>query len=231
MAAGLLIVAMFGSFAGSLGLAAIGAEEDPTANLVPATLFLHVSVMLSMVAVLAAFEVLAALYLPQSKTLLAVITATAGLVATLTTSFGVSDAWHAGPTDDAERRDWLKTQWISTHEKAYAWTNWVIVVTSVPIVLGIILRLAGVEKQPTDASANWVTGVGFIITVVAVLSGFLRARHPVDGTQKGLRREEAFAAPLALSFYVLGLMILLPLGRGPRSNKPGTLPVTDGRSA
>jgi hypothetical protein len=79
---------MIGSFAGSLGLAAIGAEEDSTANLVPATLFLHVSVMLSVVVVLAAFEVLAALYLPESKTLLALITATAGLIGSLTTSFG-----------------------------------------------------------------------------------------------------------------------------------------------
>jgi hypothetical protein len=210
LAAGLLIVAMIGSFAGSLGLAAIGAEQDSTANLVPATLFLHVSVMLSVVVVLAAFEVLAALYLPESKTLLALITATAGLVGSLTTSFGASDSWHCGPADPVERSEWLKTQWIRSHAQAYAWTNRLIIISSIPIVLGIALRLIGVEARPTTATANWVTGVGFIITIVAVLSGFLRARHPVNGPQKGLRREEAFAATLALSLYVLGLMIFLP---------------------
>ena len=211
LAAGLLIVAMIGSFAGSLGLAAIGAEEDSTANLVPATLSLHVSVMLSVVAVLAAFEVLAALYLPESKTLLALITASAGLVGVLTTSFGVSDAWHCGPTNASERSEWLKTQWIKSHADAYTWTNRVMIVSSVPIALGIILRLIGAEARPTTASANWVTGVGFIITIVAVLAGFLRARHPVNGRQKGLRKTEAFVASLAISLYVLGLMIFLPL--------------------
>jgi cytochrome b561 len=84
------------------------------------------------------------------------------------------------------------------------------IIGSIPIALGIVLRLIGVEARPTTTSANWVTGVGFIITIVAVLSGFLRARHPVKGPQKGLRREEAFAATLTLSFYVLGLMIFLP---------------------
>lgn len=67
LAAGLLIVAMIGSLTGALGLAAIGAEQDLTANLVPATMFLLMPVVISIVAILAAFEVLAALYLPESK--------------------------------------------------------------------------------------------------------------------------------------------------------------------
>jgi hypothetical protein len=210
LAAGLLIVAMIGNFAGSLSLASMGAEEDLTANLVPATLFLNMSVILSVVSVLAAFEVLAAIYLPESKTLLALITATAGLVGSLFTSFGASDAWHCGPADAAERSDWLATQWIQTRSQAYRWTNWVMVASSVPVVLGVILRLNGVEARPTTTSANWLTGIGFALTMVGVLMGLLRSRQPIDGTQKGLRKYEAFGTTLAISFYVLALMIFLP---------------------
>jgi hypothetical protein len=154
LAAGLLIVAMIGSFAGSLGLASMGAEEDLTANLVPATLFLNMSVILSVVSVLAAFEVLAAIYLPGSKTLLALITATAGLVGSLFTSFGPSDAWHCGPTDAAERSDWLMTQWIQSRSQAYRWTNRVMAAGSVPVAFGVTLRLNGLAATPTITSAN-----------------------------------------------------------------------------
>ena len=62
LAGGLLIVVVIGSLAGAIGLAAIGAERDATANLVPATMFLAVAVSISLIAVLAAFEALATLY-------------------------------------------------------------------------------------------------------------------------------------------------------------------------
>jgi hypothetical protein len=210
LAAGLLIVSMIGSFAGSLALAAIGAEEDPTANLVPATMFLHVSVIISVVSVLAAFEVLAAIYLPESTMLLAIITATAGIVGGILTAFGASDAWHCGPADPDERSHWLRTQWIQSHAQAYSWTNRLMAMSAVPAGLGIILRLAGVETTLTTAIANWLVGIGFVLTMTGVITGFLRSRHPVSGIQKGLRREEAFATTLVISFYVLALMIFLP---------------------
>lgn len=69
---------MLASVTGAIGLAAVGAEQDATANLVPATMFLAVAISVSLVAVLAAFEVLAAVYLPASKNLFAVITRAAG---------------------------------------------------------------------------------------------------------------------------------------------------------
>jgi hypothetical protein len=40
--------------------------------------------------------------------------------------------------------------------------------------------------------------------------GLLRSRQRVDGIQIGLRRYEAFDTTLAISFYVLALMIFLP---------------------
>jgi hypothetical protein len=210
LAAGLLVIAMISSFAGSFGLAAIGAEGDSTANLVPAMMFVHASVMISLVVVLAAFEVLAAIYLPESKTLLALVTATGGLYGCLRCSFGVSDAWGPGPSDANERSSWLRTQWIQSHPQAYRWTNWVMFVSAVPIGLGVTLRLSGVEGVPSTVSVNWLVGIGFALTMTLNIMGLFRSRHPVDRVQRGLRRSEGFAIPLSIGLYVLVLMIFLP---------------------
>lgn len=210
LAAGLLAVAMIGSFIGSFSLAAIGAEGDSTANLVPAMMFSHASVMLSLVAVLAAFEVLATIYLPESKTLFALITAVTGLFGSTRCSLGISDAWYAGPSDANEKSHWLTTQWIQSHQQSYKCTNWVMLVAAVPVVLGVVLRLFGIEKMPTTSSANLLVGIGFILTISLNIMGMFRSRYSVDRIQRGLRRNEAFAIPLSISLYVLGLMIFLP---------------------
>ena len=49
-----------------LRFGAIGSEKEPTANLVPALMAIAASVVLSTVSMLAAFEVLAKIYLPSS---------------------------------------------------------------------------------------------------------------------------------------------------------------------
>ena len=210
LAAGLLVIAMISSFAGSFGLAAIGAEEDSTANLVPAMMYMHASVMISLVLVLAAFEVLAAIYLPESKTLLALITATGGLFGSLRCSFGVSDAWGAGPSDVQERKKWIETQWIKSHEQAYRWTSLVMLISAIPIVLGVVLRLLGVGEVPTTASVNWLLGIGFVLAMTANIMGLFRSRHRVDRKQRGLRQREGITIPLSIGLYILGLMIFLP---------------------
>jgi hypothetical protein len=210
LAAGLLVIAMIGSFAGSFGLAAIGAEGDSTANLVPSMMFMHASIMISLVLVLAAFEVLAAIYLPESKTLLALITATGGLYGCLRCSFGVSDAWGPGPSDPNEKSKWLPSQWIKSHAQAYKSTNQVMLVSAAPIGLGVILRLSGVEGVPSTVSVNWLVGIGFALTMTLNIIGLFRSRHPVDRFQRGLRRIEGFGIPLSIGLYVLVLMIFLP---------------------
>lgn len=67
LATGLLAVGVFGSLAGSFGLAAIGAEQDPTANLPPAIMYVAVPVTTSVVSILGAFEVLAKVYIPSRR--------------------------------------------------------------------------------------------------------------------------------------------------------------------
>ena|ERR1022692_2660829 len=173
-------------------------------------MFLLVPVVMSIVAILAAFEVLAAMYLPGSKTLFALITGAAGLIGTLFVALTVSDSWHAGPSEAAQRAGWLPSQWIKSHAEAYRWTQIVMIISIVPAVLGMILRLSGIHATPTTASANWLVGSAFVITMASSVFGILRSRSPVDGTQNGLRHYEAFITTLGINLYLLTLMILLP---------------------
>lgn len=210
LAAGLLIVGMIGSLTGAIGMAGIGAELDNTANLPPATMLMGVPVMISLVAILAAFEVLAAIYLRGSETLFAAIVGFAGLASVFFIAFAVGDSWHSGPTDPYDRALWLPSQWIKTHQEAYKWATIVAEVSAAPTILGIILRFSGVHVSPPSAVVNWLVGVGFALAMIGMLLGILRTSHPADGIQIGMRKVEAFATTIIPSLYVLALMIFLP---------------------
>jgi hypothetical protein len=212
LAAGLLIVGMIGSLIGSIGLGAVGAEREATANLPPAIMFVAVPVVVSIVAILGAFEVLSAIYLPESRTLFALIAGAGGLSGVFFTAFAIGDSWQLGPTDPHIRKDWLSEQWVAirTHEAAYKWTKIVAGVSSVPILLGMILRLCGLHVTPTLAAANWLVGSGLVLAMIGTYLGNTRTAHPYEGVERGLQRWEAFGTTLTLSFYILALLIFLP---------------------
>jgi len=211
LAAGFLIVAMIASITGSIGLAGIGAEQDSTANLVPAAMYLAVAVSVSLVAMLAAFEVLAAIYLPGSKKLFAVIAGAAGLGGTFFTALGISDSWHTGPADPGEKGSWQKTQWFKSPEQADRKTVEGVVMSAVPAVSGIGLRIADVHYTPLTASvATWLVLGAFALAIGAVGRGMFRTRHPLNGIQQGLRRREAYGTTMVIGLYTLVIMFFLP---------------------
>lgn len=108
LAAGLLIVAMVGSLISSIAMAGIGGEQDETANIPAEIMYEAVAVVISVASVLAAFEALAALYLPSIKTLFILMTGFGGLVGLFFTTLVVADSVHAGPTDVDDRVAWRK---------------------------------------------------------------------------------------------------------------------------
>jgi hypothetical protein len=212
MAGGLLIVAMLASITGAIGLAAIGAEQDLTGNLVPAVMFLAVAASVSLVTVLGAFEVLAAIYLPKSTTLFAVITGVAGLAGTFFTSLSIADSWHTGPRDPVRKRAWQATQWIKSQQQADRQTLIAVGVSAIPASIGIALRIAGFHITPSTATVTWLVSSSLVLAMGAVAIAGLRTRHPADGVQKGLRVWEAYGTALAIGAYTFVLMLLLPAG-------------------
>ncbi|WP_189552221.1 hypothetical protein [Streptomyces lavendofoliae] len=210
LAAGLLVVAMIGSLTGSIALAAIGAEVDETANLPAAVMFVAVPVVVSLVSVLSAFAVLAAIHLPTQKTLFAVIAGVGGLAGTYFTSFAVGDSWHPGPQDPGVREEWRRRQWIGSRDDAYRQCAILAAVSSVPPVTGLVLRLLGLHAQPTESSVYALVGAGLALAMAGTFCGVQRTMHPLSGDQRGVRRYEAYGTAFSAGLYTLAVLVLLP---------------------
>lgn len=209
-AAGLLIVGMVGSLFGAFGLAAIGAERDLTANLIPAVMYIAVPVAISIISIVGAFEVLSAVYIPESKTLLALVVGVIGIVGVVFCALAIGDIIGAGPTDPVFRRKWIRTQWIQSRRAAYTWANIVIATTTAPAVAALVLRVLEVKVSPTSASINFIVGTGVTLTMGGTLASMLRTAHALDNDQRGLRPWEAFGSCTIISLFTLVLMLFLP---------------------
>jgi len=210
LAAGLLVVAMLGSLASSIALAALGAEVDETANLPAAVMFIAVPVVISMISVLAAFEVLAAIYLPASKTLFAVMTGAGGLIGAYFTSFALGDCWRTGPSDPAVKATWQLTQWIKSPEQGHREAMRLAGISSLPATAGTILWLFEVKFTATPANVNALVGVGLAVAIAGTFWGVQRTAHAIDGDQKGLRWPEAYLTSCTASLFTLAVLVFLP---------------------
>lgn len=211
LATGLLIVGMLGSLLGAIGLAAIGAETHPTANLAGSVMYIGVPVAVSLAAMLGAFEVLAALYEPESTQLFAAIVAAGGWFGVIFVAFAVVDSVSLGPIDEQEHISWSKTKlWLKTREEANNW-GWILAgVSTLPIALAVVLRYTGVTVRPTRALTYMLIGVGIGVTMIGTMASLLRSGHRSDHKQVELRKSEAFATTLAIAAYVSLLMVCLP---------------------
>jgi hypothetical protein len=211
LACGLLVVATISSLTGSIGLAAIGAERDHTANLPAAVMYTAVPVGISIVSVLASFEVLAAIYLEEQKDLFAITTGVGGLAATFFISFSVGDSWKSGPTDADLKTEWSETQWIKSKEDAYRKTDLVSGASAAPVVVGLLLRFCGIHWGLTSTGANWLVGAGLSLSMVGTFVGVRRTKHAMhDSEQKGMRAWEAYSTSMGVGLYTLALLIFLP---------------------
>lgn len=210
LATGLLVIGMVGSLLGAIGLAAIGAERDPTANLAAATMFIAIPTVLSIASTLGAFEVLAVLYAPQARMMFVLITAAGGVFGVVFNAYSASDSLGLGPTDSEEHQKWVKHQWLKDRAAAYKWGNRVALIASTPLVASGILTYLGIRIPLTATSVNVIIGVGVAISLAGTFLSVRRTAHPLDGPQVGLRPREAFGSNLTISLYVAALILCLP---------------------
>ncbi|MFH9014841.1 hypothetical protein ACH4C6_26110 [Streptomyces sp. NPDC017943] len=211
MATGLLVIAIIASLTGSIGLAAIGAERDETANLPPAVMCIAVAVVVSIVSVLAAFEVLAAIYLPTARTLFSIITGVGGLAGAYFTSFTVGDCYRTGPRDPSVRPAWLAKQWIQDQESAYKQAQRLAVFGAIPILLAMAARTFLGHFAPTSTSVNALVGSGLLLAMGGIFVGVQRTAHALrNEDQKGVRMYEAYTATLSVALYSAALIVFLP---------------------
>lgn len=212
---GLLAMVVFASFLGSFGLAAVGAEDDPTANLPATVMFMAIPVAVAFVGVLGAFEALAATFVPESTTLFALITCAGGATAVMFSAYVVGDSWSMHPTtmrDPAIFQAWRKQQWIQNQKHANDQSNLIVLGGMVPLIISVILRFAKAHLDVGLAGINIVVGAGIVSSMLATGYALNRARHPDQGNdQIGIKQWEAWTSTLTISFYTSGLVLILPI--------------------
>jgi len=212
LALALLIIGILGSLGSGFGFAAIAAERDPTANLIPAVMYLAVPASVGLGSVLAAFGVVADLHLPDVSLLFSVLLTLLGLFGVFFTASAVMDAGGVGPrnqTDETVNSEWLKLQWISDRDKAPRKAIPLILIASGAIAAGFIVRV----------TTHWFIEPNYVGTVVTVsilgaLSllaiGLTSYRTVHRAAQVGLRRREAYAATLAIALFIVFLLFVVP---------------------
>ncbi|MFS0831542.1 hypothetical protein ABC337_12865 [Arthrobacter sp. 1P04PC] len=214
LTAGLLAIAVFGSFAGSFALAAIAAEDDPTANIPASVMFIAVPVSLAFLGILGSFEALAATFLAPSAKLFALITVAGGAATVFFSAAVVADSWSMHPTRNVDSLiNWRKQQWIQNQKEASKAANTLIKVGIAPMMLVFVLRLFDVHWAMNLDGVNVTVGVGIALTLAGTGTALVRVRHPDEGNhQIGLKPWEAWASTAAISLYAFWLALILPLG-------------------
>ncbi len=173
-------------------------------------MYTAVPVAISIVSVLASFEVLAAIYLEEQKSLFAITTGVGGLAATYFTSFAVGDSWKSGPTDESLKTEWSEKQWIKSKEIAYRKADLVAAVSAVPVAAGLVFRLCNIHWDVNSTGANWLVAAGLVLSMAGTFAGVQRTKHAMyDSEQKDSRLGGVLHVP-GVGLYTLALLMFLP---------------------
>jgi hypothetical protein len=206
LATGLLVLGLISCLLSSFIFAAIGAERELTVNLTPAALLAGSAAAIGIVAIMGAFEVLAAIYLPAAKELFAIITVGTELGATAIVASVLGDAWLAPKlTPYNTTPQWLKEPADAKRAGLAACASCATV-----IALGGVLHFAGVRVDLGKAGTNVFIGSGIGLSLVLALGGLFRTIHAEDGNSHGLKPAEAVAVLGVLCAYLAVLTVSLP---------------------
>lgn len=201
-AAGLLVLALICCLIGAFAFAAIGAERHLTANIGPAGMWVGGPVLIGLVAILAAFETLASIYLPESRPLFATVVIGSAFAGSIFTMLGVSDEVPPTYTPPAG-------EWLTSHEHARMWSWRLGLVGALIIAFGALSYVTGQRVPLSTGASNWLIGVGILLSLAMALYGVVRAVLTEDGQETALRLWEAIAVQLLGSTYLAFLIVAL----------------------
>lgn len=208
---GLLVVGLVGSLLAAMGLAAIGAERHPTANLTAAIMLIAIPTTVSIAGILAAFQVLVSVYIPHSASLFAYIVAAGGGFGVLFNAFAVADSLYLGPTDPNYREKWILGQWIQSRQEAFRWAEGIAFGCNLPIIAGVMIRVFSDRPALTSTLSNFTVGVGIALILLGTAASIMQTAHTIIGNnQKSLRPLVAIGSNVAISGYILLLLIVMP---------------------
>jgi len=203
---GLLVLALISSLLAAFILAGLGAERELTPNLPAAALHAGVTAAVGVVAMVAAFEVLSAVYLPSAKPLFVMITIGAEVASAVFVALVLGDAWLASRNHPAKRG----THWLARQEDAARVARSASLAATIALGLGAGLYALGVKVSLGPSGARFFVGAGIVLAIGSALIGVLRTWHPSDGKYLGVNRTETILALGLLTAYLVMLTLCLP---------------------
>lgn len=212
LTAGLLAIAFLGSILGSFGFAAIGAEQDPTANIGKAVLYASVPVSIAIVGTFGSFEVLASIYAPKSVWVFGAMTGLAGFFSIVFTAASIPDSVGLHPrTMDTKGYDaWRRRQWLQSRAHATGVMYIVVAACGLPVLCCTIVRFYAGRLIVLDTTGvNWVILLGAAFTLVGAILSFVG--HPEQGNdQRSVVRRDAWVPHVLISVFTCILLLTLP---------------------
>ena len=190
----LLVLGLIACLLGAFAFAAIGAEWEPTADLPAASLYAGSATAIGAVAIMAAFEALAAIYLQETKPLFVLMTAGAAIVATVLVVLVLGDAWSLAPSH----------HWLGDQEKAFRAAIAASILAVIPLVAGTGLYFSGTHIALGTNGTQWLIGLGIGFSVITGLGSLYRTMHSATDKHRSIARTEALFFDWRTSFLPSG---------------------------
>lgn len=198
--ASLLVLGLIGCLLGAFAIAAIGAERRLTPNLTAATLYAGAATAIGIVAIIAAFEVLAQALLPATRDLFVWITGGTAISGSVLVALVLGDAWSSAP----------EGHWLRSRHSAYVWaTSWSTAATV--LLLGTtIAYFLGLRLSVNDTLMHAVVGVGIALVMLGALGSMFRTMHPLEEADAAITKFEAWVVMISLVAYLATLVLVMP---------------------
>ncbi|MGO9976033.1 MAG: hypothetical protein ACLP01_25165 [Solirubrobacteraceae bacterium] len=203
-ATGLLVLALVSCLLGAFALAAIGAERTLTANLPAAVLYAGATAAIGVVALMVAFEVLAAIFLPGSKSLFAMLVVGAEVSAGVLVALVLGDAWipyEEHPELGAAKR------WLGSEKKATLWATGYCV--AAVVLLGVATAMYFCKVWQPHTSTEVLIAVGIALSVISGIASVFRTWH-LHELHSGVTWPEALIVLGGLVGYLFLLTVSMP---------------------
>jgi MFS family permease len=195
-----LVLGLIACLIGAFASAAVGAERKLTANLPAAALYAGAATAIGTVAITASFEILAAIYLRETKELFVALAGGTAIAAAVFVALILGDVWLTVPHD----------HWLGEKRVAYRWANRCSAAIALALISAITLYFAHVRLVLTPAGVHAVVVAGMVLAVAAGLAGILRTGTIVDDHPEPVHKSEVSVCLVCLTLYLSTMILALP---------------------
>lgn len=195
-ATSLLVLGLIACLLGAFALGAIGAEQKLTPELPAASLYAGAATAIGVVAIMAAFEVLATIYLPETKSLFALLAMGTSIGAVVLVALVLGDAWVVSPNH----------HWLGTRKRGYRWGTIASGLATFGIAVGALLYFLHYRVAVGPSATHWFVGVGIVAALVAGLGSMFRTMRPLGA----LAKSEVLLVLGLLTAYLAAVLVSMP---------------------